>query len=295
MPYLGDRPRLVQAQVALTEANSQKWDLDRGVVDGQRVRWWRMPELWWRSMGAEVRADRCMDELTAEDWDAVAVEEIRDVADSYWDRNGLRGNPFHPRARVHVDDVVDEVAKLPEYELRVPARRLGDRLTPERARALYLGEIDRLQKVVADPVMLTQDRPSTRRRGEPGMRELVVQHQASGLRAVFYYGGPKNTEVGWVVSKTYSIDSIDPDRVETDDSRGSSWRTYVGLGIGTKIYTHAAQMLPHVRWDDRSVSESGEAIRRKLHGLDPWRWHLKSCGCSPEWESLTRDGAPACP
>jgi hypothetical protein len=286
--YLGDRPRLVHLHEARINASSVRSELNRAP-------WWRKPVLWWPWAVSEARVASAWDALTEQDWDAIAVQEIRSVAQQYWRDNDLHGNPFHPRALVHVDGVADAVAQQPEWELEVRDPRVIRRLTPDGTRALYRAEIERLQKVAADPVMLTHDVPVSRfAQDHPGLRELVVQHQASGLRASFFYGGD-HAQVGWVVSKTYSIDSIDPDRFEIDHSRGSAWQTYVGLGIGMNLYAHVAEVLPEVRWEDKSISPYGQAVRRKLHALDPWRWHLKDCGCSAEWDSLTRSGAPACP
>jgi hypothetical protein len=159
--------------------------------------------------------------LSDQDWEAIAIHEIRSVALDYWQDNGLHGNPFHPRALVHLDAVADAVMQQPEWELEVRNPRVTKHLTPGGIRALYRAEIERLQTVAADPVMLTHDGPSASFvRTKPGLRELVVQHKASGLRATFYYG---REQAGWVMSKTYSIDSIDPERIEPESTRGSSW------------------------------------------------------------------------
>lgn len=286
MAFLGDRPLLVQLQHARGKAGTTRSELGRAP-------WWRKPALLWLLTVHEVRLDAAWDVLSDQDWDAIAIQEIRSVARQYWQDNGLRGNPFHPRALVHLDAVADAVAQQPEWDLRVRDSRVARRLTPDGTRALYRAEVERLQTVAADPVMLTRDGSSSSSfvRDHPGVRELVVQHKASGLRAAFYHGGDG---AGRVMSKPYSINSIDPERVESEQDRGSSWETYAGLGIGLKLYARAAEVLPEVRWADKSISPTGKAVRRKLHALDPWRWHRKACGCSAEWDSLTRSDEPAC-
>jgi hypothetical protein len=282
MTYLGDRPRLIQLERARTNAGTAKSELDRAP-------WWRKPAQWWPLAVHEARLVAAWDGLNDQDWEAIAIHEIRSVAMDYWQDNGLHGSPFHPRALVHLDIVTDAVMQQPEWELQVRNPRVTKHLTPDGIKALYRAEVERLQIVAADPVILTHDGPSeTFVRTKPGLRELVVQHKASGLRAAFYYG---RKQPGWVVSKTYSIDSIDPERIETESSRGSSWETYVGLGIGMKLYAHAGKILPEVRWADRSISPTGKAVRRKLHALNPWRWHLKECRCSAEWEGVTSPDA----
>lgn len=281
MTYLGDRPRLIQLEQAGTNASRAQSELGRAP-------WWRKPARLWPLAVHEVRLAAAWDGLSDQDWEAIAINEIRSVAMDYWQDYGLHGNPFHPRALIRLDAVADAVTHQPEWELRVRNPRVTKHLTLDGVRGLYRAEIARLQTVAADPVMLTHDGPSTSfAQAKPGLRELVVQHKASGLRAAFYYSRER---AGWAMSKSYSIDSIDPERIETESSRGSSWETYVGLGIGMKLYAHAAEVLPDVRWADRSISPTGMAVRRKLHALDPWRWQFKKCGCSTEWEGLTRSG-----
>ncbi|WP_275003100.1 hypothetical protein [Promicromonospora iranensis] len=278
MTYLGDRPRLIQLQQARMNAGTARSEL-------RNAPWWHKPALWWPLVVHKAGLAAAWGELSDQDWEAIAIHEIRSVAWDYWQGNSLYGNPFHPRALVHLDGVADAVMQQPEWELEVRDPRVTKHLTPDGVRALYRAEVERLQSVATDPVMLTHDGPSAIfARTKPGLRELVVQHKASGLRAAFYYG---REQAGWVMSKTYSIDSIDSERIETESTRGFSWETYVGLGIGMNLYAHAAEVLPEVRWADKSISPTGKAVRRKLHDLDPWRWHLKECGCSTEWESLT--------
>lgn len=279
MAYLGDRPRLIQLQQARIDADTARSEL-------HNASWWHKYALWWPTVVDETRLAVAWDGLSEQDWEAIAIHEIRSVAWDYWQDSGLRGNPFHPRALAHLDAVADAVMQQPEWELEVRDPRVTKHLTPEGIRALYRAEVERLQTIAADPVMLTHDGPSASFvRTKPGLRELTVQHKVSGLRAVFYYG---RKQAGWVMSKSYSIDSIDPERIETEPSRGWSWETYDGLGIGTELYAHAAELLPEVRWADRSISPTGKAVRRKLHALDPWRWHLEECGCSAKWKNLTR-------
>jgi hypothetical protein len=280
--YLGDRPRLIQLQQAGMNADKARSELDDAP-------WWRKPTLCWPLIMCEARRATAWDGLSNQDWEAIAIQEIRSVAMDYWHDNGLHGNPFHPRALIHLDAVAGAVVQQPEWELEVRDTRVTKHLTMDGVRALYRAEVARLQTVAADRAVLTRDGPSASfAQIKPGLRELVVQHKISGLRAVFYYG---RDQAGWVMSKTYSINSIDPERVETESSRGSSWETYAGLGIGMKLYAHAAEILPKVRWADKSISPTGKAVRRKLHALDPWRWHLEECECAAEWDNLTRSGA----
>lgn len=292
MSYLGDRPLLMQLQTVRDDESDAQWKL-------RSARGWRKLPLWWHWVGCDTRRAAAWAALTEQDWDAIATEEIRHVAGRYWSDHELQGNPFHPRGRAHLGQVAAAVLALPRRELQVPAREVTERLTPDRVPALIAAEIARLDEIAADPTMVSRDRPAPPRRlsddDDADRRELVVQHRGSGLRARFTYGGRESAEVGWVVSKTYSIDSVDPDRVETTHTRGSSWRTYAGLGIGMMIYTHAAHLLPAMRWADNSVSPYGQAVRRKLHALDPWRWEMRDCECSPQWRELDEPPSTPCP
>lgn len=283
--YVGDRPLLVALQSASEARDATEQRLRR-----TNTPWWRKPTAWRERWSADAHLQKAWDMLGEADWDAIAVEEIRTAASLYWMQNDMDSNPFHPRALGHLDAVLDAVRqRVADHDLNVHDIRVLQRLEPQQARALYLAEVDRLQQVAADPQMLTLQRPTTRRRAadHPGLRELVVQHKASGLRAIFYYGGRDHAQVGWVLSKTYSVDSIDPDRTESGTSRGASWRAYAGLGIGTKIYQHASTVLPELRWADGSVSPYGKGIRRRMHTQDPWRWQLNTCTCAPDWPHLT--------
>lgn len=172
----------------------------------------------------------------------------------------------------------------PRFEARLYARVL-EQLHEHAAR---------IRAAAADPEMIVVDRPASLQRDEddPDRRELIVQHRASPLRARFTYGGTYGDQ-GVVMSKPYSITSIDPDRPEKEQDWGTGWWMYTGLGIGRALYERAVLELPAVRWQDSAVSFYSRGLRVKLHTADPWRWQSKQCTCHKEWASLSADDAVA--
>lgn len=162
------------------------------------------------------------------------------------------------------------VAEVPE---------LSAWLVEESVRVLIEQEVDHYAKIADDDVMLTAWSEPTQADGEAEpSRLLVVQHKASGLRASFDPGrvgkdGAKRP--GLVYSKSYTMDSLDPDRPDPFHD----WKLVVGLGIGMKVYRHGAAELPEERWGYNSPSDMAIALRRKLHALDPYRWEYLDC----EW------------
>lgn len=255
--------------------------------------WYRAPGPWLEWRWARLNRWVAQNTIRTAEWDDLARADIDEgLRRFHADRQDPR-NWFHPRTLDRLDEILPIV-----MEHRGMARSIDDvvdGLPPLRARlnataieAYIMGEVDRRRAVTADPVLLTEDRPSTeaeRRANHPGERWLTVQHQASGLRAVFKYtpGDP----MGHVFSKPYRIDSIDPARPEDPANRVSGWRDWVGLGIGERIYLKGAEMLPDQRWGATSVSPAAAALRVKLHARDPWRWWSRRCSCRSSWEHLT--------
>ena len=102
-----------------------------------------------------------------------------------------------------------------------------------------------------------------------------MQHKVSGLRARFH---PAADKLGTVYAKSYKIDSIDA----AAPGKSQDWNDYVGLGIGRRIYMAGAELLPDQRWALGEVTtEAAQALRRRLHGVEPYRWQADACSwCS---------------
>lgn len=249
-------------------------------------------KTWWQAWGEwvdhreAVSNRRRIAELLSDRWDALAAEVIlHDVRHFHENRGDLR-NPFAPRVLEYVDEVVAALASgelvrpWPAVDAAETIEELANRLTPEAVREFVRTEVSRRLEVAADPLMLTLDDGN----------DLTVQHQASGLRAEFRHRGKA---IGVVFAKSYKIPSIDPrDRRDPLHDDGS-WEQYVGLGIGQRIYQHAAVLLPKVRWRAGTQSDAAIALRRRLHSADPWRWQSRLCTCRDHWDGLTRTGASA--
>lgn len=149
------------------------------------------------------------------------------------------------------------VAQLPELHERV-----SDPMFVERAIRTFLTDV---RSVALDPTMLTATGATY-----DGGHRLVVQHKASGLRASFNESSPRPFYGAY--SKPYKIRSIDPDRQEDPGSLAEGWRDWVGMGIGTRIYLHAASVLPEARFFRSMTSDYSRPLRSRLHAQDPFRW-----------------------
>ncbi|MGY4541359.1 hypothetical protein ACVWY0_001268 [Arthrobacter sp. UYNi723] len=108
---------------------------------------------------------------------------------------------------------------------------------------------------------------------------MIVQHIASGLRAMFTVIRPG---MGAVFSKPYNIGSIDPDNPGT----ATQWESYVGLGIGERIYAEAHRLEPDVRWMSGATSPYSTRLREKLHAVDPYIWSGSCQWCEQKLAQL---------
>lgn len=229
----------------------------------------------------------------------VPPDRLVEMIDPLWREVSATGTQFGPppfaRAlQEHAEEIaVGVVAAVCERISPEPEPRFEARLYARVLEQLH-EQAARLQTAAADPEMIVLDRPASRQRDENDrdQRELIVQHRASPLRAQFTYGGRR--QHGVVLSKAYSIASIDPDRPEEEERDwGTGWWMYAGLGIGRALYERAAVELPAVRWQDDSVSFYSRGLRTKLHAADPWRWQSRQCVCRKAWENLSAEDAAA--
>ena len=258
-------------------------------------RWFAAPLEWLEQ--ATARLDRRVQSVrvSRSRWDQVAARDIMGSLDRFQDFQQSLRNPFHPRTLGMLDEVVPFV--MERRGVRDGFADAVDALPPLAARLSWEGieefiraEIARRQAVAADPVLLVRHQPAELHRVQAhraGEQWLIVQHEASGLRARFQYHPDRPEREGVVFSRPYDIDSIDPGRVEDPQNRAPAWRDYAGLGIGTKLYLKAAEELPDVRWGGTSVSQYAEPLRTKLHDGDPWRWWSRTCTCKESWSDLT--------
>lgn len=108
-----------------------------------------------------------------------------------------------------------------------------------------------------------------------GHQVMIIQHAASGLRAVFTI---RDDGYGSVYAKPYRIDSIDPENPGT----AGNWERYAGLGIGEKIYREAHGLMPDVRWSSHAMTDYSARLRQKLHFSDPYTWSASCPWCGPK-------------
>ena len=257
---------------------------------------YRAPFAWLTHRAAQRRMIAVGEGVTGEHWDALVSWVISGAVEDFFEKTGVEGNPFGRIALNRLDEVSslftgDPPSLLSEligYVDVAEVAELGERLTPEQVRRVIEAEVERRAVVAADPVIL--HKYIVDRQGRPG---LIVQHQASGLRAHFGYAD----NPGFVFSKPYSISSIDPDRPDEPEvpDGGQGWLTYTGLGIGGRLYRYGAEMLPEYRWRSTAGPDAARALRRRLHREAPWRWHSAECSCDPVWTELTALAAASTP
>ncbi|SDL33683.1 hypothetical protein SAMN05428985_11510 [Nocardioides sp. YR527] len=234
--------------------------------------------------------------VTGEHWDALMSWIISGVVQDFFEKEGVEGNPFGRIALARLDELSSLFTGDPPSVLReligygevAEMAELAKRLTPDQVRKVIVAEVERRAVVAVDPVILHEYVVDLQ-----GRRGLIVQHQASGLRAHFGY----SNNPGFVFSKPSSIGSIDPDRPDEPEVPGGSqgWSAYTGLGIGGRLYRYGAEMLPEYRWRSTAGPDAARALRRRLHREAPWRWHSAECSCHPVWTELTELTAASTP
>ncbi len=195
-------------------------------------------------------------------------------------RAGSTRHPFHREVLIDLDALLGIVeAAPPDTMVEIDGTCLfwGDvqrkrpmvarRITRAWMRRCVLKEVARAVAVADSREYLTE-RGHTISSGRTNY-QLMVQHRSSGLRACFYwYDGLR---IGWVVAKSYSYPSIDPDAGERHAGL-QALENWEGLGITGRIYQHAATLLPDMRWGVKSLTEQSARLRRNLHRIDPWRF-----------------------
>lgn len=112
-----------------------------------------------------------------------------------------------------------------------------------------------------------------------GMNAMIIQHRASGLRAMFMLHGNGFGEVSSTPSNVKSIDPGYP-------SECQEWRDFLGLGIGRSIYAEGHSLFPHVRWISKASTPYAEGLRKKLHAANPYTWEDKCQWCETKAKNL---------
>lgn len=151
----------------------------------------------------------------------------------------------------------------------------ADVLTAQFADTVLGESAARVQSVAADPRILAETRTS-----QDSSPTLVLQHAATGLRARFTVR--RSDGKGIVFSKSHDIPAVAP---------SPSPEYFVGLGIGERLYTEAAQHLPHVRWTAATTTKQARGLRRKLHARDPYIWAGECAWCVQkgiDWTTATQ-------
>lgn len=245
--------------------------------------WWSRPSAWLDYQNA--RMERWFEASTFRGrWDALADIVLRqDVArfhQARWDRPR---NHFHPRTLEYLEDLTDYVSsgegkEINTYQAVRGIPQFTDRFTPEAVRERVRDEVGRRQRVAASSLLLVAETSEG----------VVVQHQASGLRARFTR---EHAGVGLVFSKPHRIASIDPSTDVITGQPASAWHEYAGLGIGARIYAHGAALMPEVRWRIAAVSDAASRLRARLHAEDPWRWESDRCSCRKSWPAFPHQAA----
>lgn len=247
--------------------------------------WWSRPSAWLDRQ--EARMERWLTASTFRGrWDVLADIVLRQDVTRFnqarWDRPR---NHFHPRILEDLEELADYVSsgegkEINTYQAVRGIPQLAVRFTPDAVRERVRGEVGRRQQIAASSLLLVAETHLG----------LVVQHQASGIRARFTRepGGR-----GLVFSKPYRIASIDPstDVITDKVDVAPRWHEYAGLGIGARVYRHGAALMPEVRWRIAAVSDAASRLRARLHTEDPWRWESDRCSCRKTWPAFPHQAA----
>ena len=242
----------------------------------------------------------CSDVLGCEEalggcWDGLAGRIIDDEVGHLHSTSGSKRNAYHPEVLLQLNGVAAQVSdQLQAARIRTSysgvdlgvviadVDELMARFTPGAVQRHIACRVENLESIASDPVFLHE---WVLIEGSSGLeRALVVQHKASGLRARFHVDS--NDEPGWIYSKPYKIDSIDP------DAPGVllAWEAFAGLGIGTRLYQAGADLVPGQRWAHGVIQEPARAVRRRLHAREPYRWQASCTWCQDrgvDWHTAT--------
>ena len=171
-----------------------------------------------------------------------------------------------PDTLVEVDDVPITLGAVPKWHPRVVVR-----LTPEWMKGFVVAEVARVTEVANSADYLTKHTPPSEFTDDK--HHLVVQHRASGLRALFRWRD--GAQIGGIHAKSYEIPSIDPSRVGHDEGL-QAVHQWEGLGITSRLYQYGATLQPALRWGATHLTNQSAALRRRLHRHDPWRFAASS-------------------
>lgn len=278
----------------LTRARTRREDIESDLAE---TRWYEWSRRRWLHSSYETA---CSDVLACEEalggcWDGLAGRIIDVEVGHLRSASGSKRNAYHPEVLLQLNGVAAQVSdQLQAARIRTSYSgvdlgvAIGDvdelmvRVTPDAVQRHIEDRIESFQLVASDPVFLHE---WVRIEGSSGSeRALVVQHKASGLRGRFHVG--TGDEPGLIYSKPYRIGSIDP------DAPGVllAWEAYVGLGIGTRLYQAAADLVPGQRWAHGAIQEPARAVRRRLHAREPHRWQASCTWCqdrSVDWYTAT--------
>src|SRR5690606_23807240 len=144
-------------------------------------------------------------------WDALAVEDVERILDTYPDFQRDLRNPSHPRTVSLLDQVVPLI--MERRGIHGGYRDVVDGLPPSAgglARAAveqsFRAEIAPRQAAAADPVLLGKRQPAGLRDAQArraGEQWLIVQHKASGVGARFMYRREPPDRDGTVYARPY--------------------------------------------------------------------------------------------
>ena len=236
-----------------------------------------------RAAKSQIAAAEC--KLTNDgSWPRIAEHIIDDLVAAIR-REQSKRHPYHHEILADIDELVAQVVNLGlGADIRCQARmpvavtdlpQLTDLLTPPSVHSTIKQRVHHYAAIAADPTMIHAWADGRLWAQDSQGLVLFVQHEASGLRATFEQGrvitGDKRP--GYIYSKSYKIQSLDPRRPGVMDN----WNSFVGLGIGAKLYLAGAALLPDERWASGTASPQALGLRRRLHLVDPYRWESPDC------------------
>lgn len=192
-------------------------------------------------------------------------------------------NPYGRAAREHFETILELALKGREDLVLFPVHQRSSRLSnlpvvAERVNKSFIES--NVRQNIAERAAVAASTAFAHEIYQDANNQtvMIVQHLASGLRARFAMLG----KIGTVFSKPYSIGSIDPENPGT----ATQWESYVGLGIGERIYCEAHRLAPDVRWVSGASSPYSTRLREKLHAADPYIWSARCQWCEQNLEKL---------
>lgn len=232
------------------------------------------PEPWWRRLWPWREA---FDPMPM--WHSTGWAQREDQADPEDVGQWLA----QVKMRVELEELEDRVGHEDEVEYQSPLllQRSGE-ISADALTTLTTLVEQRREHAQSTLVLALPNKPDPYLfQAHPG---YTLVHHATGIMASFYL---EASGLGQVVAKSYSNPLIDTTWVPRA-ARGVMPKHFYGYGVGRRLYLTAHTLWPDIRWEDAALRSTSHALRSRLHEIDPYTWHDKTCpACSHAWRRAT--------